>query len=141
MASLLEEMKARAAARAKRTIRLANPEDAGQVFICRVPTDGMEYDRIQKAAEREKKGSEVHLVRAVVAAYVESIEDGGRVLEIDGTPVNFRDPELQNALQVASAKDAVVALIGSDGIIASLAKSLVQEAGYMDGAYADPTEG
>ena len=141
MASLLEDMKARAAARAKRTIRLPNPEDQGQVFVCRVPTDGMELDRLHKAAAREKQGAETHLARAVVAACVESIEDGGRVLEVDGLVVNFRDPELQNALQVANAKEAVVALIGSDGIIAAMAKHLIEEAGYADGMFSDPTEG
>lgn len=141
MASMLEGMKARAAARAKRTIRLANPEDAAQVFVCRIPTDGMELDRLQTAAEKADRGrgTNVHFCRAVVAACVEQIEDAGQVLEIDGTTVNFRDPELQAALQVPSAKDAVVALVGSDGVIVALANRLIEEAGYTDAdAFADP---
>ena len=144
MTSILEGMKARAAARAKRTVRVPNPEDAAQVFVCRVPTDGIELDRLQSAAEKVDKGrgANVHFCRAVVAACVESIEDGGQVLEIGGQAVNFRDPELQDALQVASAKDAVVALIGTDGVIVGLANHLIEEAGYTAGdAFSDPTEG
>jgi hypothetical protein len=144
MSSLLEGMKARAAARSRRTIRLSNPEDAGQVFVCRVPTDGMELDRLQSAAEKADKGrgANVHFCRAVVAACVESIEDGGQVLEIGGVAVNFRDPELQDALSVPSAKDAVVALIGTDGVIVGLANKLIEEAGYSDSdAFSDPTQG
>lgn len=143
--SLLDDMKARAAARAKRTIRVSNPEDAAQVFVCRVPTDGMELDRLETAAGKldRGRGKNVHFCRAVVAACVEQIEDGGKVLEIDGQAVNFRDPELQEALGVASAKDAVVALIGTDGVVVGLANYLIEEAGYTaDGAFtSDPTEG
>ena len=143
MSSMLEGMKARAAARSRRTIRLTNPEDAGQVFVCRVPTDGMELDRLQSAAEKVDKGrgANVHFCRAVVAACVESIEDCGVVLEIGGVAVNFRDPELQAALGVASAKDAVVALVGTDGVVVGMANKLIAEAGYTDqDAFTDPTQ-
>lgn len=142
MTSLIKDIQRRAAERSKRTIRLVNPEDAAQVFVARVPTDGMEIERLRAAAERADRGKAagVHFSRALVALCVEQIEDAGEVVELNDTPVTFRDPELWAELGVKSAKDAVVALIGSDGVISALADKLVEEAGYGDGdAIPDPT--
>lgn len=145
--SVLAEIKARGAARRERTETLCNPDDAAERYVFRAPTDGLEVDRLREAAEKANKGkgSAIHFARAVVAQYCQRIERIGgsgdwEPIEIDGEPVAFRDPALQAALEVPSAKDAVVAVIGNDGAISALAGELLERAGYgAEGQFEDPT--
>lgn len=139
--AIIDGIKKRAAERRTRTVRLTNPEDAAQVFFVRVPADGVEVDRLRTAAEKADKGRavNVHFSRALLAQFTERIEEGGVPLEIDGDVVTFRDPALWGALEVSSAKDAVVEVIGSDGIITALAAKLLEEAGYGSAEVEDPT--
>lgn len=152
--TLLDGIKRRAAQRRARTVRVANPDDALQVLVCRVPTDGLELDRLREGAERARKGkgAGVEFNRALLAACTLRIEEGGEAVELpDGEPATFREPALWDLLNdgdphgpVRSAKDAVEALVvGGDGAIAAMAARLMREAKYDadEADTEDPTEG
>lgn len=98
------------------------------VLHCHAPVDGEALKRQERAARaRHKDAYEVHFSRAVVATYCDWIESGGRPLTLGGEQVNFKDQALQEALDVTSASDAVVALLVSDGVIGHLAGQLADE--------------
>lgn len=125
-------------ARAERDRRVdVSVESVGLVLHCRIPADSAEIERLKANAERIEKGrvANTHLNRSVVALCVESIDiDGEPLTDASGEPLNFRDPQLWRMLgaDVESSKDAVVALLASDGHIARVANRLLSEAGYTE---------
>lgn len=146
MGSLLAAARARAAERARRVVRLPNPEDAGQVFVCRLPTDGMELDRLRAAAKRQGKGhgDEFHFARSLLAACCEAIEELGEPIptsDDDPTPIRFTDAEFRQEMGASTGADAVFAFVQNDGVITSLANKLIEESGYGTEDFADPTTG
>ena len=148
VSSVIEAIKARGAARRARQETLINPDDAGERYVFDVPTDGTAVERLRLAAEKADKGraTGIHFARAVLAQFtvrIERIGAGGEwePVEIDDGPVNFRDRSLLDALEVPSAKDAVVAGIGNDGAITALANELLERAGYgAEAQFEDPTQ-
>jgi hypothetical protein len=133
MASLLEQARARAAARRERQVTITIPE-LDIELLCDVPTDSFAIERMQKAAAKIDKGrgTATHFARALVAAQTREIRIGGEVVEINGEPVAFNDPELWPELGVADAKGAVVELIGTDADALTIATELMTEAGFVD---------
>ncbi len=108
------------------------------VLHCHAPTDGEALKRQERAARaRHKDTFEVHFSRAVVATYCDWIESDGEPLVLGGEQVCFRDQRLQDALDVSSASDAVVALLVSDGVIGTLAGQLADE--FIGKTDEDPT--
>lgn len=108
------------------------------VLHCHAPTDGEALKRQERAARaRHKDTFEVHFSRAVVATYCDWIESEGEPLVLGGEEVCFRDQRLQDALDVSSASDAVVALLVSDGVIGTLAGQLADE--FIGKTDEDPT--
>ena len=133
MASLLEQARARAAARRERQVTITLPE-LELDLVCDVPTDSFAIERMQKAAAKIDKGrgTATHFARAMVAAQTREIRIGGAVVEVNGEPVAFNDPELWPELGVADAKGAVVELIGTDADALAIATELMTEAGFVD---------
>ena len=131
MASLLEQARARAAARRERQVTITIPE-LDIELLCDVPTDSFAIERMQKAAAKIDKGrgTATHFARALVAAQTREIRISGELVEVDGDPVGFRDPELWPELGVSDAKSAVVELVGADGDILAVASELMTEAGF-----------
>jgi len=108
------------------------------VLHCHAPTDGEALKRQERAARaRHKDTFEVHFSRAVVATYCDWIESDGQPLVLGGERVCFRDQRLQDALDVSTASDAVVALLVSDGVIGTLAGQLADE--FIGKSDEDPT--
>jgi len=133
VASLLEQARARAAARRERQVTITLPE-LELDLVCDVPTDSFAIERMQKAAAKIDKGrgTATHFARAMVAAQTREIRIGGAVVEVNGEPVAFNDPELWPELGVADAKGAVVELIGTDADALAIATELMTEAGFVD---------
>lgn len=131
MASLLEQARARAAARRERQVTVTLPE-LELDLICDVPTDMAVVERMQSEAKKFDKGQAraTHFARALVAAQTREIRIGGEPLQVDGEEVAFRDPELWPEIGVHDAKSAVVELLGADGDILSVAAELMTEAGF-----------
>lgn len=131
MSSLLEQARARAAARRERQITVSLPE-LGIDLVCDVPTDMAVVERMQNEAKKFDKGraQATHFARALVASQTREIHIDGQVAEVDGDPAAFNDPETWRMLNVADAKSAVVELIGADGDILSIASELMNEAGF-----------
>jgi len=131
MASLLEQARARAAARRERQVTITLPE-LELDLVCDVPTDMAVVERMQSEAKKFDKGQAraTHFARALVAAQTREIRISGELVEVDGDPVGFRDPELWPELGVSDAKSAVIELIGSDGDILFVASDLMAEAGF-----------
>ena len=133
MASLLEQARARAAARRERQVTITIPE-LDIELLCDVPTDSFAIERMQKAAAKIDKGrgTATHFARALVAAQTREIRIGGETVMVDGEVVGFNDPELWPELGVADAKGAVVELIGTDADALAIATELMTEAGFVD---------
>lgn len=132
MTSLLEQARARAAARRERQVTITIPE-LGLDLVCDVPTDMAVVERMQNEAKKFDKGQAraTHFARALVASQTREIRIDGELLTVDGEPVAFRDPELWPELPGASdAKSAVVELVGADGDILAVASELMTEAGF-----------
>lgn len=130
MSTLLEQARARAAARRERQTEIDLPELL-ITLVCDVPTDLTAVERLQAEAKTFDKGKarNTHFARALVAAQTREIRVAGEVLKVDGEPMAFRDPELQRDLGVPDAKAAVVELLGGDGDIINVAMQLMEEAG------------
>lgn len=130
MPSLLEQARARAAARRSRQVTIGLDELAIEL-LCDVPTDLAAVEKIRADAKRFDKGKAVmtHFSRALVAAQTVEIRIAGELVRVDGEPVSFRDPELWPELQAVDAKSAVTALLGADGDIVYVAGRLMNEAG------------
>ena len=108
------------------------------VLHCHAPTDGEALKRQERAARtRHKDTYEVHFSRALVATYCDWIESDGKPLMLGEERVCFRDQRLQEALDVSSASDAVVALLVSDGVIGDIAGRLAEE--FIGKSDEDPT--
>lgn len=108
------------------------------VLHCHAPVDGEALKRQERAAKaRHKDTYEVHFSRALVATYCDWIESDGKPLTLGEERVCFRDQRLQDALDVGSASDAVVALLVSDGVIAEVAGRLAEE--FIGKTDEDPT--
>ena len=133
MASLLEQARARAAARRERQVTITLPE-LELDLVCDVPTDSFAIERLQKAAARVDKGrgTATHFARALIASQTREIRIGGETVMVDGEVVGFNDPELWPELQVSDAKSAVVALVGTDADTLTIATELMTEAGFVD---------
>lgn len=131
MASLLEQARARAAARRERQVTITLPE-LDLDLVCDVPTDSFAVERLQKAAQKIDKGrgTATHFARALVASQTREIRIAGEVVTVDGEPVGFNDPELWPELDVADAKGAVMALVGTDADVLTIATELMTEAGF-----------
>ncbi len=142
MASLLEQARARAAARRERQVTITLPE-LELDLVCDVPTDSFAIERLQKAAARVDKGrgTATHFARALIASQTREIRIGGETVMVDGEVVGFNDPELWPELQVSDAKSAVVALVGTDADVLTVATELMTEAGFTgrDDDDEDPT--
>lgn len=129
MSSLLEQARARAAARRSRQVTISLDELAIEL-LCDVPTDLAAVEKMQAAARAiDKKAPAAHFARALVAAQTAEIRIAGEVVRIDGQPVGFRDPELQSDFGT-DAKGCVQELIGADGDILTVANELMSEAGF-----------
>ena len=87
MSSLLEQARARAAARRERQITVSLPE-LGIDLVCDVPTDMAVVERMQNEAKKFDKGraQATHFARALVAAQTREIHIDGQVAEVDGEP-------------------------------------------------------
>lgn len=136
--SILDRALARARAQRDKRVEIS-VESVGLMLHCRIPADSAEIERIKAKAEGIEKGRVVntHLNRGVVALCVESIDiDGEQLTDANDEPLNFRDPALWKMLgdDVQGAKDAVVALLATDGNISRVAGRLLEEAGFS----ADP---
>ena len=133
MASLLEQARARAAARRERQVTITLPE-LELDLVCDVPTDSFAIERLQKAAARVDKGrgTATHFARALIASQTREIRIGGETVMVDGEVVGFNDPELWPELGVSDAKSAVVALVGTDADTLTIATELMTEAGFVD---------
>lgn len=108
------------------------------VLHCTAPTDGTALNKQMRAAKAQHKdAADIHFSRAIIATYCDWIEVDGKPLELGGEQVCFRDQRLQDALDAASASDAVVALLVSDGVIGTLAGHLADEFAFK--ADDDPT--
>lgn len=131
MSSLLEQARARAAARRERQVTITLPE-LDLDLVCDVPTDSFAIERLQKAAAKIDKGrgTATHFARALIANQCREIRIGGEVVTVDGEAVGFNDPELWAELDVADAKSAVVALVGTDADALTVATELMTEAGF-----------
>lgn len=131
MSSLLEQARARAAARRERQVTITLPE-LDLDLVCDVPTDSFAVERLQKAAQKIDKGrgTATHFARALIANQCREIRIGGEVVTVDGEPVGFNDPELWPELDVADAKGAVMALVGTDADVLTIATELMTEAGF-----------
>lgn len=131
MSSLLEQARARAAARRERQVTITLPE-LDLDLVCDVPTDSFAVERLQKAAQKIDKGrgTATHFARALVASQTREIRIGGEVVTVDGEAVGFNDPELWPELDVADAKGAVMALVGTDADVLTIATELMTEAGF-----------
>jgi len=131
MASLLEQARARAAARRERQVTITLPE-LELDLVCDVPTDSFAIERLQKAAARIDKGrgTATHFARALIASQTREIRIGGETVTVDGEKVGFNDPELWPELGVSDAKSAVVALVGTDADTLTVATELMTEAGF-----------
>ena len=131
MASLLEQARARAAARRERQVTITIPE-LEMDLLCNVPTDMASIEKMQSAAKAVDKGRAMatNFARALVAAQTVEIRIDGELVTVDGEPVSFRDPELWPDLGVADPKSAVVELIGADGDVLMIASELMTEAGF-----------
>lgn len=140
MSSLLEQARARAAARRSRQVTISLDELAIEL-LCDVPTDTTKVETMRADARKFDKGKAVmtHFSRALVAAQTREIRIAGEPVVVDGETVAFRDPELWPQLQVSDAKSAVVELIGADGDIINAAGQLMAEAGLTAEDDADPT--
>lgn len=153
MATLFEQAMAQAEESAARVVRIPKPSYLGQVFICHLPNDGTDIDRLRSAAKRIGKGhaEEFHFARAMLAEYVDAIEWHGQVMTVkdvdptsdDESPVTFKDTAFREATKAATGADAVFRFLKNDGDITSVANKLVEESGYgtEDFAAYDPTEG
>ncbi len=131
--TLIQQVKARAAARRTRQVSVPLPE-LGMELVCDVPTDMAAIERLREAAKKVDKGKApaANFSRALLANQTGEIRIDGEVLTIDGAPVSFRDLDLQRELGVPDAKSAVVDLIGSDGDISRIVGVLLEEAGFAD---------
>ncbi|MEZ5119660.1 MAG: hypothetical protein R2686_07130 [Candidatus Nanopelagicales bacterium] len=108
------------------------------VLHCTAPTDGEALKRQERSARaRHKDTYEIHFSRAVVATYCDWIESDGEPLVLGGERVCFKDQLLQDALDAATASDAVKALIVSDGVIGMLAGQLAEA--FIGSSDDDPT--
>ena len=132
MASLLEQARARAAARRERQVTITLPE-LELDLVCDVPTDSFAIERLQKAAARIDKGrgTATHFARALIASQVREILIGGETVTVDGETVGFNDPELWPELGAADAKSAVVELVGTDADQLTVATELMTEGGFV----------
>lgn len=132
--SLLEQARARAAARRERQITVAVP-DLDMTLLCDVPTDAAAVEKLQANAKAFDRGKAVatHFARALVAEQTREIHISGVAVTVNGQPVSFRDPELHAAMGVPDAKSAVVELIGADGYVIDVATELMAEAGLAGG--------
>ena len=130
--SLLDQAKARAAARRARRHTVSLDELAIEL-VCDVPTNFEDIEKLQAAAKAiNRKAWVAHYARALVAAQTREIRIAGElVADSSGLPLAFNDPELWPRLDVLTAKDAVIALIGSDGDILDVSKELVAEGGFV----------
>lgn len=135
--SILSGLLAEAAELRARSVVLPVP-GRSLVLHCIAPVDGEALKRQERAAKaRHKDTYEVHFSRAVVATYCDWIESDGKPLMLGGERVCFKDQRLQEALDVSSASDAVVALLVSDGVIGTLAGQLAEE--FIGASDEDPT--
>lgn len=134
-------LKARARAKAEtRTLRLTADRPASDVVATfRVPSDGTEIADVQRRAEAKAgKNGPVGVIanRMILARFCESIAlDQGEpkptpLRDDDGNPVAFSSPWLLGLYEVASAADAVFAMYGNDGDIASMVGQLLTAAGF-----------
>lgn len=142
MSTLLEQARARAAARRERQVTITIPE-LDLDLVCDVPTDALSNERLQAAAKKIDKGRgwTTHYARALVAAQTREIRIGGQPVEVGGEPVAFTDPELWPEVGATDAKSAVMALIGTDADVLTIATELMTEAGFTgrDDGDEDPT--
>lgn len=142
MSSLLEQARARAAARRERQVTISLPE-LDLELVCDVPTDSFAVERLQRAASKVDKGrgTATHFARALIANQTREIRIGGKVVEVDGVPAGFNEPGLWAEVGVADAKSAVVELVGTDADALVIATELMTEAGFTgrDDEDADPT--
>lgn len=132
MSTLLEQARARAAARRERQTTIIIPE-LDIELLCDVPTDSFAVEEMQKAATKvnKGKGSATHFARALIAAQTRRITIGGQAVEVDGEPVGFNDPGLWAELGAADAKGAVVELLGTDADAITIGTELMREAGFL----------
>jgi hypothetical protein len=133
MATLLEQARARAAARRERQVTISLPE-LDLDLVCDVPTDAFVVERLQKAAQKVDKGrgTATHFARALVATQTREIRIGGQPVTVDGETVGFNDPDLWPELgpDITDPKAAVVALVGTDADVLTVATELMSEAGF-----------
>lgn len=139
--SIIESVRRKARERRDRRIRVQVP-DYNMVLVCRVPGDGTEIENLMNRAEKEGRGKAkgTNFNRAVVANFTEAIEiDEDVLLDKDGEPQAFSNPNLWKLLGVHTAKDACYEFLGTDGIIGAVAAKLLEEAGFAEqGVEVDP---
>lgn len=117
----------------ERTITVEVDEDIS--LVCRIPSDGGEFERLQIATSK-KRTPNTALGRAFLATITEQILLGGQPLGDDGEVYTFRSPELQSRLGVRDASEAVFALLGSD----IAAGRVIEQVNAEVAPEADPTQ-
>lgn len=126
-----DAIQAALAARNARTVRLVHPTAPEWTAVYRVPVDRAEVKRLLDASEKRAKGSEVTFDPALLASTCVRVEFAGTGLltDADGTPLTWRDQEMWDLVGGTGAIDTVRRAYG-DGVVAALAKRLLDEAGY-----------
>ena len=122
--TILAAAKARAEALTAETVTI-EVDELDIAITAHVPSNGLMVESM--AAKAKKSGTK--MARALVAAQTRSITVAGELLvnPDTGDPLRFNDPAIWPKLEVSNASDAVVALLGSDLIIATVAKQLMDD--------------
>lgn len=122
--TILAAAKQRAEALASEIVTI-DIDELDIVLTAVVPANGIFVETL--ASRAKKSGS--RMARALIASQTRSIAIAGELLvnPDTGEPLRFNDPEIWPRLEVSNASDAVVALLGSDIVIARAAKQLMDD--------------
>lgn len=124
LGSILEKAKADAEALAAEQLTI-EVDELGIELTCVVPSNGLFVESL--AAKAKKSGT--RMARALVGAQTRLISIHGVQIDDEetGEPLRFSDPALWKALGVQSTVEAVTALLGSDIVIARVAKRIIDD--------------
>lgn len=127
-----DAIQAAIAARNARTVRVVHPAAPEWTVDYRVPVDRVEVRRLLAASEAaEKAKRDATFDPALVAQMCVEVRFAGEgVLTGDnGQPLTWRDEAMWSLVGASGLVDCVRVAYG-DGVVASIAKRLLDEAGY-----------